>query len=122
VTLVRNKATDEGRELGTKLAEWCDAAEPVARLAEPALPPRCKSCAFRRGDHLANGSPGTLMNALKCVMEHETFECHQHDRKGQPCSGWAMLVLADTRGPISAPWDFVAGGDKSDLLKSEQSR
>jgi hypothetical protein len=119
MSLVRNTATEEGRTLGAKLAEWCDVAEPTARIKEPTLPPRCSSCAFRHGKHLANGSPGTLMNALKCVIEHEVFECHQHDRRGSPCSGWAMLVLADTSGPGQAPWGFVEGSDKPQ--KSETS-
>lgn len=106
----RNYRSPEGAELGRKMAEWCDAAEPKARLKCPELPPRCTSCAFREGKHLANGSPATQMDALKCVMEGKPFFCHQHDREGEFCSGWAMLALADGKDePGDAPWDFIGG-------------
>ena len=91
---VRNYTTDEGRELGAKLAKFCDDAEPKARLRLPELPPRCHSCAFREGKHLASASPFTQMDALKCIMEGREFYCHQKDREGHLCSGWAMMMLA----------------------------
>lgn len=94
VSKVRNVATDEGRILGAKLAQFCDEAEPAARLKCPELPPRCSSCAFRRGNHIPNGSPSTQMDALKCVIEGVEFGCHQPDRAGEPCSGWAMMMLS----------------------------
>lgn len=109
----RNKATPEGWALGVTLARFCDEAEPSARLKEPTLPPRCNSCAFRAGPHVANGSPETQMDALKCVIEGVEFQCHQPDRVGHPCSGWAMMMLArkesDKLG--TAPWPFSYGDD-----------
>lgn len=107
----RNKRTDEGAALGKEMARLCDSAEPDARLKVPELPPRCSSCAFRDGPHLANGSPETLMTAIKCVMEGVEFQCHDHNRKDQPCSGWAMMVLSrpDDAKPIKMPWDFIGG-------------
>jgi hypothetical protein len=109
--LVRSRTTPEGCELGANLARLCDEAEPAARLIVPALPPRCQSCAFRAGRHLANGSPETQMDALKCVVEGIEFCCHQPDREGEPCSGWAMMMLA--RNPDDefgkAPWPFTGG-------------
>src|SRR6476646_3950414 len=73
---IRNYTSDEGRTLGKIAAKWCDDAEPKARLRMPELPPRCASCAFREGQHLANGSPATQMDALNCVMEGVEFYCH----------------------------------------------
>lgn len=101
--LVRNRPTPEGAELGRMLAKWCDQAEPAARLKEPTLPPRCNSCAFRPGPHVANGSPTTQMDALKCVIEGVEFQCHEPARAGQPCSGWAMMMLSDSGGKGCAP-------------------
>ena len=111
---VRNTRSPEGAELGRLMAKWCDDAEPKARLRFPQLPPRCNSCAFREGRHLANGSPATQMDALKCVMEGSQFYCHEPSRDGAPCSGWAMFLLA-ADGPEDfgeAPWDFVGGVER----------
>lgn len=109
---IRNYRTDEGAELGKKLAQWCDDAEPKARLRMPELPPRCNSCAFREGRHLANGSPATQMDALKCVMEGREFYCHETAREGALCSGWAMFMLAkDEADFVEVPWEFIGGTD-----------
>lgn len=94
-----NVTTPEGRELGFHLA----------RLYETALDgrqdQRCQTCAFRRGDHLANGSPETLMTALKCAMERTPFWCHEADN---PCAGW--LVMRGEKGQQrQAPWECVQG-------------
>lgn len=110
---VRNVATQDGRQLGKWMAEICDAAEPKARLKLPALPPRCASCAFRHGNHLANGSPATQMDALKCLLEGKEFQCHDVHRTDEPCSGWAMVMLsADDFSPSQAPWDFSLDSDE----------
>lgn len=106
---IRNYRTPEGEELGRQLAEMCDEAEPYARLKIPQIPPRCASCAFRHGRHLANGSPFTQMDALKCVIEHVPFDCHEPARKGNLCSGWALTVLGTDRPPGKAPWPFSDG-------------
>lgn len=107
MALVRNRATPEGHQLGKILAKWCDDAEPKARLRMPDLPPRCQSCAFRDGPHVANGSVATTMDALKCVMEGNEFLCHQPDRKDEFCSGWAMFMLAkDEPAFVNVPWPF----------------
>lgn len=111
---VRNKATIEGRELGRMMAQWCDEAEPKARLKVPDLAPRCASCAFRHGDHTANGSPTTQMDALKCIMEGIFFACHEPARKDQMCSGFAMMMLSkETLEYLEMPWPF------SDEVKSD---
>lgn len=106
----RNHTTPEGHDIGERMAKFCDDAEPDARLKFPELPPRCQSCAFRLGKHLANGSPYTQMDALKCVIERIPFYCHQPDREGHLCSGWAMMALTDERASEGAvPWDFLTG-------------
>lgn len=105
--MIRNHATAEGHELGEKLAQWADDAEPKARLRMPELPPRCSSCAFRKGKHVANGSPTTQMDALKCVFEGIEFLCHEPAREGHLCSGWSMMMLAkDDADFIRVPWSF----------------
>jgi hypothetical protein len=106
--MIRNRTTPEGAALGKELARMCDEAEPQARLRVPELPPRCQSCAFRAGPHIANGSPQTVMDALKCVMEGREFYCHQPDRVEQLCSGWAMFMLSkDAADFCTAPWDYA---------------
>lgn len=104
---VRNRPTDEGTKLGKMMAKFCDDAEPKARLRLPELPPRCNSCAFRAGPHVASGSPETQMDVLKCVMEGVEFHCHEPARTGHICSGWAMMMLSKD-GPDFAEvvWPF----------------
>lgn len=110
---VRNIGTPEGAAIGERLAKWCDDAEPKARLRMPELPPRCYSCAFRQGQHVANTSPQTQMDALKSIMEGHQFDCHDHQRPEQVCSGWAIFMLAkDDADFVKVPWDFTGGVDK----------
>ena len=110
---VRNFTSPEGHEVGKKMAAWCDDAEPRARLVAPDLPPRCSSCAFRAGNHLANGSPATQMDAMKCVIDVVAFYCHDVHRPDQICSGWVMMQLGTpTAEAQTAPWDFVGGIEK----------
>ena len=108
--MIRNRTSPEGHQLGKTLAKWCDDAEPKARLRMPELPPRCNSCAFREGKHLANGSPATQLDALKCVMEGREFHCHEPAREGHVCSGWSMFMLAkDSPDFVEAPWPMIGG-------------
>jgi hypothetical protein len=104
--MIRNYRSPEGGELGELLARMCDKAEPEARLKVPELPPRCNSCALRAGRHIANGSPGTLLDLLKCVMERIPFHCHEPAREGELCSGWSMLMLTTKKEIVEAPWPF----------------
>jgi len=116
--IMRNHRTPEGAEMGKTLAKWADEAEPKARLIDPAIPPRCASCAFREGNHLASGSPYTQMDALKCLFEHIEFDCHDVHREGSLCSGYAMLRLAEPDAkPMQVEWEFSGGFDKKDLPK-----
>lgn len=102
--MIKNRATDEGRALGAQMARFADIeAERSGRDG------RCGTCAFRAGDHLANGSPETLMTALKCVMEREPFWCHEHDR---PCAGW-QLLKADKDAAVEMPWPYIDGFDST---------
>ena len=91
---VPNRTTPEGHELGRKLARLCDAS----LVGKPDN--RCETCAFRAGDHLANGSPETLMSAMKCAMEGDPFWCHEHDRA---CAGWVAMRFPKGR-TVAAPW------------------
>lgn len=104
---VINHPTPEGAELGRNMA----------RLFEAELgnrpDHRCPTCAFRPGDHLANNSEATLMDATKCVIERTPFWCHERDR---PCAGWTLMRFpADTN--IECPWPFVGiDGDLPDVI------
>lgn len=96
-----NAVTEEGRWLGRRLAKFCE-IELVGKEDK-----RCTTCAVRAGDHLANGSPETLMSFLKCAMEGEPFWCHEHDRA---CAGWAAMVTPKDKR-VQMPWDHIAGTD-----------
>jgi len=97
----QNQRTPEGIELGKQMARLCD--KELAGKPDN----RCATCAFRHGDHLANGSPETLMNATKCIIERTPFWCHEHDR---PCAGW-LAMRFDADSAFEAPWDHVGGVD-----------
>lgn len=104
----------EAAELGKKLAGWCDDAQPsfAADFAEQGLPipQRCSTCAFRLGT-VPNRSLSTMV-ALKCVMEQDTFHCHEKGKKDTTCIGWMILVAKDARegvGPIQSPWEIPEG-------------
>lgn len=102
ITTILNIATPEGRELGQKLARFCE--QELAGKEDK----RCSTCAVRAGDHIANGSPETLMSFLKCAMEGEPFWCHERDRA---CSGWAAMVAPkDMRSQM--PWHHTPGTDE----------
>ena len=96
-----NVATPEGRELGRHMARFAD--QELAGKPDN----RCDTCAFRAGDHLANGSPATQMDALKCVIEGIPFMCHEHDRA---CAGWAALWSPKGEAR-TVPWEFTGGTD-----------
>lgn len=98
--MIKNRRTPEGEELGRELARLCDTAINGKNH-------RCNTCAFRHGDHLANGSAETLMNALKCVIEREPFYCHEIDR---PCAGW-LAMRFDKGNELKTPWDFIEGSN-----------
>jgi hypothetical protein len=98
--LRENRATPEGRELGMHLARFCD-----QEIVRSGRDDRCSTCAFRTGDHIANGSPETLMSAFKCIMERTPFWCHEHDRA---CAGWAALIPAKG-DEVAMPWEHVDG-------------
>ena len=99
--MIPNRTTDEGKLLGKHLARLCD-IELAGKNDD-----RCHTCAFRAGDHIANGSPETLMSALKCALEGTLFLCHE--RSNRACAGWAAM-RAPKGQEIAMPWDHVDGG------------
>ena len=92
----QNKVTLEGWQMGKEIARLCD-----VEAAKQGKDGRCHTCAFRAGDHIANGSPETLMSAMKCVMERTPFWCHESDR---PCRGW-LLSRQDAGAEREMPWE-----------------
>lgn len=98
-----NDPSPEGAELGAMLARFVDAEMDGPRI----LRPRCDDCAFLRGTE-PNQIAGTVMTALKCVIEKEPFYCHWERgvSSGKLCAGWEALIEA--KGiPGLAPWDFL---------------
>lgn len=75
---ISNRTTNEGREFDKHLARFCE-GELVGNEDN-----RCATCVFRAGVHFANGSPETLITALKGMMERDAFRCHKRD---PPCAG-----------------------------------
>ena len=88
--LVPNTPTDEGRALGREMARLAT----IERVRNGDCPLPCHDCAFELGT-IPTGCPDTLMDALKCVMEGQTFFCHVN--KGRPCAGWVALTRAAKR-------------------------
>lgn len=81
-TAIPNYVTPEGKELGAQLTRFY-----LGALGDR-LDKRCYDCAFRPGT-LANGSPFTTMDVLKCLVEEESdFNCHI--REGL-CAGFEVL-------------------------------
>lgn len=104
MTLIRNRPTPEGREVGEHLARWADAADKDQRVRFPNMMERCASCAFRAGT-LPNGCDETVMDALKCVIEGHDFMCHQSKGNSDPCMGWLLLV-SRLKKFGKAPWNY----------------
>ena len=98
--LIVNETTELGRTLGAQLARLAD-----GEAAKQGVDGRCATCAFRHGDHVANGSPATQMDALKCMAEGNVFLCHEEDRA---CAGWKLLRFeGDAR--VQVPWTYTGG-------------
>ena len=97
-----NLRTQEGGALGEQMARLCD----IELAGKPDN--RCDTCALRKGDHLANGSPETLMSVFKCLAERTPFWCHEQDR---PCAGW-LAMRTDAGATVQVPWNHVEGADQ----------
>lgn len=97
-----NRVTPDGWKLGKRIAGFCD-----AEATRQGRDGRCWTCAFRAGDHLANGSPETLMSAMKAVAERTPFWCHGRD---QPCAGW-LLMRFETDKAREVPWEHAEGAE-----------
>lgn len=106
---------EEAKRIGRITPQSIEAGKHVARLAEKAVArvaamgdpdERCSTCAFRLGTP-ANQCADTLSDAMKCIVEHEPFYCHDKKRKGMPCHGWfAAAVVTKDMPPVKAPWPF----------------
>jgi uncharacterized Zn-binding protein involved in type VI secretion len=112
-----SRVTPEGKAMGFEMVRL---TEPIiAELERKGVPDeRCKSCAFRLGT-VPNGCPQTQMDALKAVVEGGKFDCHQHDRRGTFCFGWAAARASVARASVAkgvspfgtCPWDYSPPDD-----------
>lgn len=96
-----NLPTPEGAALGREVARLAE----VEEQTHPELPKRCADCAFRLGTP-PNQCAGTLMDALKCAIEGETFYCHLGvPEGGEPkrvCGGYVLFRGSAKAGEIAA--------------------
>src|SRR2546428_11665359 len=101
-------------EIGEILARAADEGELRVRLRSPAMPPRCKACAFIKGTP-ANNTLETVLDALGCTIEDVPFMCHQHfDDAGRPvdlCSGW--VFARESRAALQSPTGGAMPSPKS---------
>lgn len=99
------RITPTSIEAGKQLARLADRA--LGRVAETGEPDeRCATCAFRSGT-LPNQCADTISDAVKCVVEGETFYCHEKGRMGRPCYGWLAAAAVTSGLPRGkAPWPF----------------
>ena len=96
------RITSESEELGRGIARMTEPC--VQKLASQDEPDeRCVTCAFRAGTP-PNRCADTLLDAVKCVVEHEPFYCHVN--KGAICHGWFAVVATTKHAPGKAPFPF----------------
>lgn len=104
-----NEPTREGYELGYHLARL---------FGTPDVDNRCSTCAFRQGTY-PNGSPVTLMDAVKCIEEGVPFNCHEESKL---CAGYVMFRKAS--GPprkTPLPWNFSDEPESTQGGKNESA-
>lgn len=131
--VIRARPTPEGRVLGEQLARLTEVEMVKLRAKFPGHLEPCGTCAFRRGT-VPNGCPTTLMDAIKCAVEGDTFYCHEH-RKGEPmqaCTGWLIAYTAmrskpdvlKRMGNLTAPWEYTREPTPEELARTtpEESR
>lgn len=101
-------------EIGDLLAQAADEGERRVRLRCPAVPPRCKTCAFVKGTS-ANTTLETVLDAFGCTIEDVPFMCHQHfDDAGRPvdlCAGW--VFARESRARLQSPTGGAVGSPLS---------
>lgn len=105
--LRKNEPSEVGREFGSYLAAYTEAAIADMEGRGEQVPERCRSCAFRQGTY-PNGCSETVATALNCVLNSEPFYCHQKVDKatGEPsdyCAGYLIGIGALETDPWQAP-------------------
>lgn len=115
---IRNLPSKSGEVLGAELARLTELALADLRKQFPKHQEPCGTCAFRRGT-VPNRCAPTVMDAIKCVMEHRDFLCHE--TKGQLCCGYmiAMRTVMD-KPPIKVPWDFSLSEEQIALIEERK--
>jgi hypothetical protein len=104
--VIRNARTPEGQELGKQHVRFF---EQELSKRPRMLDDRCSTCAFREGT-LANGSPQTQMDVVKCYAEGVPFHCHEKGREDILCHGYRLLATK-TPGNVTMPWPYSKGTD-----------
>jgi hypothetical protein len=102
--MIRNHRTMEGAMLGKEHARLYS-TELAKRAKSGEMDERCATCAFRPGT-VANGSPTTQMDVVKCIMEKVRFTCHHHGREGVICHGYELMKKPEGTPAKKMPWGF----------------
>lgn len=97
---IRNHRTQDGKALGKEHSRFY---EQELSKRPRTLDGRCATCAFRP-DTLANGSPQTQMDVVKCIMERVPFHCHEQGREDTLCHGYELLK--SEAPPVKVAWEF----------------
>lgn len=106
--MISNNPSNAGWQLGSEIARLTEATMKDDNVRDG----RCATCAFRAGTN-ANGSLGTLANAIKCAVEDDVFLCHEYnDHVNGPCRGWVIMHKHMKNSDIKIPWDYIEGRDK----------
>jgi hypothetical protein len=118
-----DRPSRHGQLLGETLALLADLGE---RDIPFPLPPRCSTCAFRRGS-LPNQTAATGIIALNCTLgvDKDRFACHHGMRNGEP-SKLCIGYLAAREAPFSLvkqimqafAKDLATISDDSDQVRS----
>lgn len=107
--LIPNRPSEIGREAGEGIAKMADNA---ARVFGDT---RCGTCAFRDGT-IPNGCASTVMDAMKCVMEHRDFNCHEDLTK--LCGGYdASRKACAGMPPVECPWPWSLSPEDEEKLQ-----
>lgn len=90
---VPNLPSPEGEALGREIARFAKVEEERQRQRFPNMLPMCDECACRLGT-APNRTATTLMDLVKCTVEHVPFFCHKgvtDDNPKRLCAGYVLL-------------------------------
>jgi hypothetical protein len=116
--MIRNLPSPEGAAMGRHVARFVAAALAKRKKRYPNHKEPCGTCAFRLGT-VANRCAATQMDALKCLIEGNQFDCHEKKNEGCVCVGYFLLAEQTTlRSVGKAPWPWSLSEEDQQLLEA----